>query len=74
MEDYGYVIKNSDNMYFTGYGGVSTQLHEARIYYSVGYAFDRINELRTNHRKLFSNIKRDFRLVKIKIQEIEHEV
>ena len=73
MDDYGYVVKNSDNIYFTGCNGVSNQLRKALIYHSVKYAQDSINELNTNPHRLSSGITRDFKLVKIKIQEINED-
>ena len=70
ISDNGYVIKNSDGLYFTGYNQVSNQLRKAKIYHSIRYANDSATELNTNPRRL-PGIKNDFVLVKIIISEVE---
>jgi hypothetical protein len=74
ISDNGYVIKNSDGLYFTGYNQVynqvSNQLRKAKIYHSIRYANDSANELNTNPRRL-PGVKNDFVLVKIIISEVE---
>lgn len=52
ISDNGYVIKNSDGLYFTGYNQVSNQLRKAKIYHSIRYANDSATELNTNPRRL----------------------
>lgn len=34
MKDSGYVLKNSDNLYFIGFNNMSDQLRKAKIYHS----------------------------------------
>lgn len=70
VSDHGYVIKNSEGLYFTGYNQTSDQLRKAKIYHSIRYANDSANELNNNPRRL-SGVKNDFVLVKIAILEVE---
>ena len=68
--DTGYVLKNSDNQYFIGYNQISDQLRKAKIYHSEKYANNCIDELARNPKRLLG-IKRDFKMVKVLIQEVE---
>ena len=70
VSDHGYVIKNSEGLYFTGYNQTSDQLRKAKIYHSIRYANDSANELNNNPRRL-PGVKNDFVLVKITILEVE---
>lgn len=70
ISDSGYVIKNSDGLYFTGYNQVSNQLRQAKIYHSKRFAENAINNINNNSRRC-SNVTKDFKLVKIIISEVE---
>ena len=70
IEDFGYVLKNSENLYFSGYNAISNQLRKAQIYHSITYAEKTKNELNSNTNRLPKHIKRDFEIIKIKIYEI----
>lgn len=72
ISDNGYVIKNSDGLYFTGYNQVSNQLRKAKIYHSIRYAEQTMNSLNNNQRKFIipSKTPRDFKIVKVEIIEI----
>ena len=69
MKDTGYVIKNSDGLYFIGNNQVSSQLRKALIYHSEKYAKKSIEELSENPNRIFG-VRRDFSMVKVEIQEI----
>ena len=69
MKDIGYVVKNSDGLYFIGNNQVSSKLRKALIYHSEKYAKDCIKALSENPNIIFG-VRRDFGLVKVEIQEI----
>ena len=61
MEDNGFVIKNIDtNEYFIGFNKWDKQLRKAKIYHSIKYANDVINDSE------YKNLK----IVKILIREV----
>lgn len=68
--DNGYVLKNSDGMYYTGYNNVSDQLRKATIYHSEKIVNDICKELNNNLKRL-CGCSRTFKLVKVEIREVE---
>lgn len=70
VNDFGYVLKNSQGMYFCGYNTVDTQLRKAQIYHSLKYAEKTKDELNTRNR-LSNNYTKDFKIVKIVIYEVD---
>lgn len=70
--DKGYVLKNSDGLYFTGYNNADSQLRKARIYHSEKYAMQSIGELNTNEGRI-PHVKHDFALVEVEIKEVGGE-
>lgn len=65
----GYVIKNSDNLYFSGFNETSEKLIRAKIYTAERYAQKSADDLNNSSR--ISAVKHDFKIVKIKIEEME---
>lgn len=70
--DSGYVLKNSDGLYFIGFNQADIQLRKARIYYSEKWARDSREQINSNNSRLFG-VKHDFELVKVEITEVESE-
>lgn len=70
MKDNGYVIKNSDNLYFIGFNNISDQLRKAKIYHSEKMANKYCNELNNKIFLKVLNIKDDFKIVRVEIREI----
>ena len=66
----GYVIKNSDDQYFSGFNTTSDKLIKAKIYSTITYAQKSANDLNANTSRT-PNIKHDFKVVKVKIEELE---
>lgn len=66
-KDFGYVLKNSDGLYFIDYSQVSNQLRKAKIYHSLKYANNRIKSLDSNKLR---GVKLDFKIYKITIEEL----
>lgn len=66
----GYVIKNSDGQYFSGFNTTSDKLIKARIYSAITYAQKSAKDLNANTSRT-PNIKHDFKVIKIKIEELE---
>ena len=62
MKDIGIGIKDKDGYYFCGLNTWDTQIRKAKLYHSMSYANDVINDLRYKDRKAFT--------VKIEIKEI----
>ena len=71
MKDSGYVLKNSDNMYFIGFNDTSDQLRKAKIYHSEKMANKYCKELNNKNFLKILNIKDDFKIVKVEIQEVK---
>ena len=73
MKDTGYVVKNSAGLYFIGMNQVSDQLRKAKIYHSIRYAEETMNDLNNVQRKfnMPSNTPRDFKIIKVEISEID---
>ena len=68
-KDKGYVLKNSDGMYFTGYNHADSQLRKALIYHSEKYATNSADDINSNENRMPS-AKHDFKLVEIEIREV----
>ena len=73
MKDTGYVVRNSTGLYFIGMNQVSDQLRKAKIYHSIRYAEESMNDLNNAQRKfnMPSKTPRDFKIIKVEISEID---
>ena len=73
MKDTGYVVRNSAGLYFIGMNQVSDQLRKAKIYHSIRYAEESMNDLNNAQRKfnMPSKTPRDFKIIKVEISEID---
>lgn len=71
-QDYLYALKNSDNLYYTGYADCSDQMIKAFLY-NVEIIANQVAEDLNNKKRGLSNksVKRDFKVVKVEIREIE---
>lgn len=67
-KDSGFVIKNSEGLYFTGYNQASEQLRKAKIYHSAKYAENTAKQLNTNQKRM-PYVKGDFEVVMVEISE-----
>lgn len=71
--DNGYVLKNSDGLYYCGYCGLDTfkkELCKAQIYHSKKHAEEALNKLAQEKQPLFyKEVTRDFKVIKITISE-----
>lgn len=72
-KDSGYVLKNSDGLYFIGMNNADTQLRKAQIYHSEKYALQSMEDINTNSNRI-KWAKHDFALVRVEIAEVESEV
>lgn len=70
--DSGYVLKNSDELYFIGMNQTDKQLRKAKIYHSEKWARDSVEQINSNNHRLLG-VKHDFDLVKVKITEVESD-
>ena len=70
--DSGYVLKNSDELYFIGLNHADKQLRKAKIYHSEKWARDAAEEINSNNHRLLG-VKHDFDLVRVEITEVESE-
>lgn len=61
MKDCGYVIKDDSGLYFIGYGHWDSQLRKAKIYHSIRYAKEVMNDRRFRGKNM--------QIVKIEIRE-----
>ena len=68
-KDSGYVIKNSEGLYFMGFNQASEQLRKAKIYHSANYAKKSADELNNNPKRI-PYVKGDFKPVMVEISEI----
>lgn len=71
-QDYLYALKNSDNLYYMGYSDCSDQIIKAFLY-NVKIIANQVAEDLNNKKRGLSNksVKRDFKVVKVEIREIE---
>jgi len=69
MTDSGYVLKNSEGLYYTGLNSANKQLRKAKIYHDTKYAEAARDEI-NNHPKRIAYAKHDFELIEIEIKEI----
>jgi len=71
-QDYLYVLKNSDNLYYMGYRDCSDRITDAFLYKVEIIANQAVEDLNNKKRELSNkSVKRDFKVVKVKIREIE---
>lgn len=70
-QDYLYVLKNSDNLYYMGYRDCSDRITGAFLYKVEIIANQAAEDLNNKKRELSNkSIKRDFKVVKVEIREI----
>ena len=69
MTDSGYVLKNSDGLYYTGLNAADQQLRKAKIYHYTKYADAARDEINNNPKRIIY-AKHDFKLVKVEIREV----
>lgn len=71
-QDYLYALKNSDNLYYMGYADCSDQIIKAFLYNVEIIANQAAEDLNNKKRELSDkSVKRDFKVVKVEIREIE---
>ena len=70
-QDYLYVLKNSDNLYYMGYRDCSDRITGAFLYDVEIIANQAAEDLNNKKRELSNkSVKRDFKVVKVEIREI----
>ena len=71
-QDYLYALKNSDNLYYMGYADCSDRITDAFLY-KVEFIANQVAEDLNNKKRGLSDksVKRDFKVVKVEIREIE---
>lgn len=68
--DNGYVLKNSEGIYYCGLNTFKKELYKAQIYRSKEHAEKAIDKLTKEKESLFYKaVKRDFKLVRVTISE-----
>ena len=67
----GIVLKNSDGQYFYGLNTYGKSLRQAKIYRSEKWADEAIETIKNKNDYKSKFIKKDFRLVKVEITELE---
>ena len=65
----GYVLKNSDGLYFIGFNQAENQLRKAKIYDNPKMADRSAADINTNTQRI-PYVKHDFKRVKIEIREL----
>ena len=70
-QDYLYVLKNSNNLYYMGYRDCSDRITDAFLYGVKIIANQAAEDLNNKKRELSDKfVKRDFKVVKVEIREI----
>ena len=72
IQDYLYVLKNSDNLYYMGYIDCSDKIIDTFLY-KVEIIANQVAEDLNNGRRELSDksVKRDFKPIKVEIREVE---